>query len=151
MFGVARPASAQIKKSQHGTVSQTIAATAVTITYNRPTARGRALFGALVPYGKEWHPGADEATTITVSKDILVAGKRLPAGKYSIWAIPDPSEWTLIFSKAANVWHTPYPAGQDQLRVKVKADGGRGQRDARAALGGHDRAAAAEGRILVLS
>jgi len=84
MFGVARPASAQIKKSQHGTVSQTIAATAVTITYNRPTARGRALFGALVPYGKEWHPGADEATTITVSKDILVAGKRLPAGKYSI-------------------------------------------------------------------
>ncbi|HEY6157380.1 MAG TPA: DUF2911 domain-containing protein [Gemmatimonadales bacterium] len=116
---------AQTRKSQHATVMQAIGATQVTIVYNRPGARGRNLFGELVPWGKVWCPGADEATTIAVTRDVLVAGQRLPAGKYSIWAIPGPSEWTLIFSKAADVFHIPYPGpAQDALRVTLKPQAG---------------------------
>ena len=116
---------AQARKSQHATVMQAIGATQVTIVYNRPGARGRTLFGALVPWGKVWCPGADEATTIALTKDVLVAGQRLAAGKYSIWAIPDSAEWTLIFSKAADVFHIPYPGpAQDALRVAVKPQAG---------------------------
>jgi Protein of unknown function (DUF2911) len=116
---------AQARKSQPATVMQAIGATQLTIAYNRPGARGRKLFGELVPWGKVWCPGADEATTIAVTRDVLVAGQRLPAGKYSIWAIPGPAEWTLIFSKAADVFHIPYPGpAQDALRVTVKPQTG---------------------------
>ena len=73
--GAALPA--QARKSQHAMVLQAIGAAQVTIVYNRPGARGRTLFGALVPWGKLWCPGADEATTITLTKDVLVAGQRL--------------------------------------------------------------------------
>ena len=116
---------AQARKSQHATVMQAFGATEVTIVYNRPGARGRKLFGDLVPWGKVWCPGADEATTISITKDVLVAGQRLAAGTYSIWAIPGPDEWTLIFSKAADVFHIPYPGPtRDALRVTVKPQAG---------------------------
>jgi len=116
---------AQARWSQPASVMQAIGATQVTIVYNRPRARGRKLFGELVPWGKVWCPGADEATTIAITKDVLVAGQRLAAGKYSIWAIPGPAEWTLIFSKAADVFHIPYPGpAQDGLRITVKPQAG---------------------------
>jgi hypothetical protein len=116
---------AQSRKSQPATVMQAIGATQVTIVYNRPAARGRKLFGDLVPWGKVWCPGADEATTIAVTKDLLVAGQRLAAGKYSVWAIPGPAEWTVIFSNAADVFHVPYPGpAHDVLRVTVKPQAG---------------------------
>ena len=116
---------AQARWSQPASVMQAIGATQVTIAYNRPRARGRKLFGELVPWGKVWCPGADEATTIAITKDVLVAGQRLAAGKYSIWAIPGPAEWTLIFSKAADVFHIPYPGpAQDALRITVKPQAG---------------------------
>jgi hypothetical protein len=116
---------AQARKSQRATVVQAIGTTEVTIIYNRPAARGRTLFGELVPWGKVWCPGADEATTIAITKDVLVAGQRLAAGKYSMWAIPGPAEWTLIFSKAADVFHIPYPGpAHDAMRVTVKPQAG---------------------------
>ena len=105
------------RPSQHGSVSQRIADTRVTIEYNRPVARGRELFGRLVPYGRIWNPGADNATTIAVSTDIKINGQTLAAGTYSLWAEPNPDRWTIIFSKAQPVFHTPYPAGQDALRL----------------------------------
>jgi len=111
-------ASAQeLPKSQHGTVSQTVAHTEITVAYNRPVARGRTLFGALVPYGRPWCPGADSATTLATTRDLRINGATLPAGTYSVWAIPDPARWTIIFSRAAHVFHTPYPEGHDALRV----------------------------------
>jgi hypothetical protein len=117
------PLSAQqepkIKPSQHGTVSQRIADTTITIEYNRPVARGRELFGKLVPYGRVWCPCADDATTIQLSTAVMVEGQELPAGKYSIWTEPDPDKWTVIFSKTADAWHTRYPAGQDALRLQI--------------------------------
>jgi Protein of unknown function (DUF2911) len=107
------------KPSQHGEVSQRVAGTTIALSYNRPVARGRELFGQLVPYGKVWCPCADDATTIAVSTDIKVNGETLPAGTYSVWTEPQPDAWTIIFNKTAQAWHTRYPAGQDALRVKV--------------------------------
>ncbi len=107
------------RPSQHGSVSQQIANTTVTIEYNRPVARGRELFGALVPFGRIWHPGADEASYITFSTDVQVNGQPLAAGTYSLWTEPNPGQWTFIFSRAHPVYHTPYPEGQDALRLTV--------------------------------
>ena len=109
----------KVKPSQHGTVSQRIADTTITVDYNRPVARGRELFGKLVPYGRIWCPGADDATTVEVSTTVTIEGKELPAGKYSLWTEPGAESWTVIFSKHANVCHTRYPEGQDALRVQV--------------------------------
>ena len=108
-----------IKKSQHGTVTQTVGRTEIAIEYNRPVARGRALFGALVPYGEPWNPGADQATAISFSRDVRIDGQPVAAGKYSVWVIPDTARWTFILSRAGNVFHTPYPVGKDALRLQV--------------------------------
>jgi len=119
--------AAQIPQSQHATVTQIIGPTQVTIVYNRPSARGRVLFGkgGVVPWGKVWCPGADSATTIALRKDMVVGGQLLAAGKYSVWAIPGPDEWMLIFSRAADVFHIPYPGeARDALRLKLKPQAG---------------------------
>ena len=111
---------AQVQASQSGSVSQTIANTELTITYDRPVARGRALFGGIVPYGEIWNPGANDATAITLSRAVTINGNRLDAGKYSIWAIPGEREWTVIFSRAADVFHQPYPGEEhDALRLTI--------------------------------
>jgi hypothetical protein len=115
----------KVAKSQPAAVSQRIANTDVTVTYSRPVARGRTLFGALVPYDQTWNPGADQATAIAVSRDVQMNDRPLPSGKYSLWAIPRPGLWTIIFSKAAEVYHTPYPGeDQDALRLEVRPEDG---------------------------
>ena len=123
--GVVEPARAQPpRRSQRGAVMQMLGATQVEVAYSRPVARGRALFGALVPWGRVWNPGADTATTVRVSTPVRVNGAPLPAGTYSLWAIPGEREWTLIFSRAQPVWHLPYPEGQDALRVRAVPQSG---------------------------
>jgi hypothetical protein len=107
--------------SQRGSVTQMVAYTNISIAYGRPVARGRVLFGALVPWDSVWHPGADSATRITFSRDVLVEGKLLRAGEYSLWLIPrETKPWVVIFSRAAHVFHKPYPgAAFDVLRIEV--------------------------------
>src|SRR2546423_10042390 len=107
--------------SQRGSVTQIVAFTNISITYGRPVARGRALFGALVPWDSVWHPGADSATRIVFSRDVAVEGKTLHAGEYSLWLIPrEHAPWTLIFSRAAHVFHKPYPGARyEVLRLDV--------------------------------
>lgn len=112
-------APSKLRLSQHGSVSQKIADTLVTIEYNRPVARGRELFGALVPWGQIWHPGADDASNITFSTYVKVNGKDLAAGTYTLWTIPQPASWTIIFSKAYPAFHAFYPRGRDALRVET--------------------------------
>ncbi|MGH7605279.1 MAG: DUF2911 domain-containing protein [Gemmatimonadaceae bacterium] len=110
--------------SERGSVTQMIAYTNVSVWYGRPIAHGRALFGALVPWDSVWHPGADSATRIRFSHDVLVEGKPLRAGDYSLWVVPrEHSPWTVIFSRAAHVFHKPYPGARfEVLRVDVVPD-----------------------------
>jgi len=111
---------AQVRASQAAAVSQRVANTEITVTYSRPVARGRELFGSIVPYGQVWNPGADQATAVTFSRDVTINGEALAAGQYSIWAVPGPDRWAWIFSRAANVYHTPYPGeAQDALRLEL--------------------------------
>lgn len=111
----------KVSKSQEAAVSQRIANTEITITYSRPVARGRNLFGALVPYDQVWNPGADQATAIALTRDVQINEQPLKSGKYSLWAIPRRESWTIIFSRAAEVFHTPYPGeNQDALRLEAR-------------------------------
>lgn len=115
----------KVQKSQAAAVSQRVANTEITVTYSRPVARGRALFGALVPYDQVWNPGADQATAIAFTRDLQINDRPLQAGKYSLWAIPRPDTWTVIFSRAADVFHTPYPGeDQDALKLEVRPEKG---------------------------
>jgi hypothetical protein len=110
------------RKSQPAVVAQAMGRTQMTVRYNRPSARGRTLFGGIVKYGDVWDPGADEATTFEVGRDVTFGGQPLAAGRYSVWAIPQPEMWTLILSTAANVPHVPYPQGKDALRIDVRPE-----------------------------
>jgi hypothetical protein len=123
----APPAGAQaFPFSQRGSVGQTLAFTDITITYSRPVARGRVLFGGLVPWNRVWHPGADSATLITFSHDVLVEDRTVKAGEYSLWLIPrERAPWTVILSRAAHVFHAPYPGDSlDALRLEVAPEPG---------------------------
>jgi len=126
MLLFAPSAQAQVPKSQHGSVTQRVATTDISVSYNRPVARGRELFGVLVRWGRRWHPGADSATTISFSKDVTIDGKSLKAGRYTLWTIPEETKpWTVIFNRGTGGWHTNYPGDSlDALRVEVKPDSG---------------------------
>jgi hypothetical protein len=110
----------QVSKSQAAVVGQRVATTEIALTYSRPVARGRRLFGALVPYDQVWTPGADQATAISFTRDIEISGRSLPKGSYSLWVIPRPDTWTVIFNKVAKAYHLDYPGErQDALRLQV--------------------------------
>jgi hypothetical protein len=105
------------RPSQRAELLQMLDATEIRVRYVRPVARGRALFGALVPYGKVWTPSADSALLVSFSKDVEIEGKPLKAGSYAVWAIPDSARWTWIFSRNARVFHLTYRESDDVLRV----------------------------------
>ena len=115
----------QVSKSQAGAIGPRVATTEITITYSRPVARGRQIFGALVPYGQVWTPGADQATAVTFTRDVQINAHPLPKGSYSIWTIPRADMWTIIFNKAAKAYHDHYPGDdQDALRLDVRPEQG---------------------------
>lgn len=107
--------------SQRGSVTQDVAFTHIAVEYGRPVARGRALFGQLVPWDSVWHPGADSATRISFDHDVLVEGHAVKAGEYSLWLVPrQHAAWTFILNRVAHTFHKPYPgASHDALRVDV--------------------------------
>ena len=116
-------ALADVRKSQAASVSQRVANTDIAITYSRPVARGREIFGGIIPFGEVWNPGADQASAVTFSRPVQVNGQALAAGTYSVWGIPGATEWTLIFSRAGEVYHTPYPGAElDALRLTVPVE-----------------------------
>lgn len=122
LAAAASPAGSQgYPPSQRGTVTQNVAFTEISVSYGRPVARGRELFGALVPWDSVWHPGADSATRVTFNHDVLLEGKPLRAGEYTLWLIPRAhAPWTVILSRAAHVFHKPYPGSRfDVLRLDV--------------------------------
>jgi hypothetical protein len=108
------------RKSQLATVTQNVGPARIDIVYRRPVARGRELFGKLVPYGRMWTPSADSAALFSTSTDLEVNGSTLRAGRYAVWMIPDSTSWTVIFSSAQPVFHLRLPQKTDEvLRVST--------------------------------
>lgn len=94
----------------------------VTVDYSSPRMKSRKILGELVPYGKVWRAGANEATTFVTTTDLTVGGKTVPAGSYTLFTIPDEDKWTLIISKKTGEWGEPYPGEADDFaRVDMKA------------------------------
>ena len=112
--------------SQRSSLTQSVALTQISVEYGRPVARARTLFGALVPWDSVWHPGADSATVITFSRDLLLDGHEVKAGEYSLWLIPRAAgKWTLILNRQARTFHRPYPcAATDALTWDVTPEQG---------------------------
>ena len=124
----------KIRKSLRASVSQTLGVdTDITFEFGRPGVKGRTIWGDLEPYGMHpgnkysdnkpypWRAGADENTTITVSKDVKVEGNNLAAGKYSVHMIPSEGEWTVIFNKKNDGWGSyAYDEKEDAFRITVK-------------------------------
>lgn len=94
----------------------------INVDYSSPRAKGRKIFGGLVPYGQEWRLGANEATTFVTSADVMVGGTKVPAGSYTLFAVPNADKWTLVISKKTGEWGVPYPGkDSDFARVDMKA------------------------------
>lgn len=94
--------------------------TYVKITYSRPHLRGRKIFGELVPFGKVWRTGANEAAELTTTGDIKLAGKNVPAGTYTLFTIPDKDKWTIILNKDLGQWGAyRYDEEKDVVRFDV--------------------------------
>jgi len=94
----------------------------VSVDYSSPRAKGRKIFGGVVPYGEVWRAGANEATTFVTTTDVMVGGQHIPAGSYTLFTIPAQDKWTLIISKKTGEWGVPYPgADSDLTRVDMKA------------------------------
>ena len=90
--------------SPPATATGKIGAATVTVNYSAPSVKGRKIFGELVPYGKTWRAGANQATTLETDKNITIGGKALPAGKYTLFATPTENEWTIILNSETGQW-----------------------------------------------
>ncbi len=92
----------------------------ITVNYSSPRMKGRKIFGGLVPFGEVWRAGANEATTFVTNSDVVVGGKPVPKGKYTLFTFPTRDAWQLIISKQTGEWGIPYPGEQyDFARVPM--------------------------------
>jgi hypothetical protein len=108
------------RPSPSATVDQTIGLTEFKVTYSRPGAKGRTIWGELVPYDEVWRTGANEATNFTTSDDITIGGQTLSAGTYALLTIPTSETWTVIFNKDADQWGSNgYKEEEDAVRIQV--------------------------------
>jgi hypothetical protein len=123
LLALASPLSHAVAQmaSEKGSVTQTVDATTITIEYSRPVARGRNPFPDVVRWGRMWTPGANWATTLEVDRPVHLNGLEVPKGKYSVWMIPGPEEWTVMLNREARRFHTQPPSlSEEQARFTVK-------------------------------
>jgi hypothetical protein len=118
---------AQVKTPQSSpksTVIQTVGLTDVEVNYSRPSAKGRAVFGNLVPFGKLWRTGANENTIVSFSDDVIIDGKTLKKGKYALYTVPKIESWEVIFYSTTDNWGTPQEFNEANvaLRTVVKEE-----------------------------
>jgi len=116
--------NAQVKTPQpspHSTLTQVVGLTEVTVDYSRPSAKGRIIFGDLVPFGKLWRTGANYNTTISFSEDIVINGTTLKKGKYAIFTTPKAEKWEVIFYTDSDNWGTPENWDANKVAVLVNA------------------------------
>ena len=121
-LGVPQVLDAQVRGSERAEVSQTVDGTQVTVNYARPRLRGRSnVFGTQVPWGEIWTPGANTATKLTVSKDVVIEGNPVPKGSYSVWIPMTQGDWTLVLDRDTTLFHMFGPkerAGQIRFPVR---------------------------------
>jgi len=116
------------RPSPPATATGKVAGATVTINYSSPSVKGRKIWGDLVPYDKVWRAGANEATLFETDKDITVGGKKLPKGKYSLYAVPGEKEWTWIFNSQTGQWgikmdgSTTEDPAKDVIKVTAKPE-----------------------------
>jgi DUF2911 family protein len=87
----------------------------ITVKYSSPRAKGRKIYGGLVPYGEVWRTGANEATSFVTDTAVTIDGKEIPAGSYTIFTVPNADKWTLIVNKKTGEWGIPYKYESDEL------------------------------------
>lgn len=100
------------KASPETTVELKKDGTEISVFYSQPSKKGREIFGGLIPFGKVWRTGANEATTFTTNKDIMFGGKPVPAGKYTLWTIPEADHWTVILNGKQYSWGVAFSNGE---------------------------------------
>ena len=104
-LGVAALAHGEDKRaSPHDKTSATVGGKRITIEYGRPYKKGRDIFGALVPWGKVWRTGADEATTFTCDGDVTIGDLKVPKGSYALFTVPGEKQWQLVVNKSPKQW-----------------------------------------------
>ncbi len=94
----------------------------ITMDYGAPSMRNRKIMGALVPYGKVWRTGANEATGFVTDTDLMIGETKVPAGKYTLYTLPGENAWQLIINKQTGQWGTVYNQDQDLARIPMKVD-----------------------------
>jgi hypothetical protein len=105
--------------SPHESSTVTVDGARITITYGRPSMRGRKIYGSLVPYDHWWMPGADEATKFETTAALQFDGFKLPAGAYTLYTMPSEKKWTLIINKRTGQFHTQYPEQDDLAKLPM--------------------------------
>ena len=109
--------------SPEATVSQVVGLTEMSVSYHRPATNGRAVWGALVPYGQVWRAGANENTVVTFSTPVTVNGTKLAAGTYGLHMIPTAGDWTAVFSTQSGAWGSfSYDEKEDAARVTLEPE-----------------------------
>lgn len=111
------------RKSKNGKTEGAIDGVQVVLEFGRPNVKGREIWGGLVPYGKVWRTGSDEATTVSFGADANVNGEKLAAGTYSLFTVPGEAEWSFVFNTVAEQWGAyDYSSGKDALRVTAEPE-----------------------------
>lgn len=109
--------------SPMGSINQKVGFTTISVIYERPAARGRKIFGELVPYNKLWRTGAGKCTKIKFDEDVLIGNKSIPAGTYTLFTIPEDHEWTVIFNSDTALYGTGgYDEQKDLVRLRARAN-----------------------------
>ncbi len=117
------PAQKTLPKSPEAAFTQQFGGSEIQVSYARPLARGRKIFGGIVPFDSLWRTGANDCTTIKFKEDVVIGGKSLPAGKYALFSIPGATEWTIILNSETSMHGTNgYNAQKDVHRFKVKSE-----------------------------
>jgi hypothetical protein len=119
---VATLAAQEKRASPHETVSAEIDGAKITITYGRPSMKGRKIVGGLVPYGQVWRTGADEATTLETTKALMFGNLHVNPGKVTLYSLPAENGWKLIVNKKTGQWGTDYDVKQDLGRADAKVE-----------------------------
>jgi hypothetical protein len=107
--------------SPRDSIVHRVAGATVAVGYGKPAVRGRRIFGGLLPYGQFWRTGADISSSIRTDRDLMIAGRRVPAGGYSLWTIPGRDEWTFILNTQTGQWGTEYDRAYDFARIQVQS------------------------------